>query len=191
MNLTICKGVYNIQYHFTPSEMDKVMTEHFTILVDTAEKKNQHITDYFDERKIKWKKKALNTGDYTLLITACPELGINQDWYFSDELCIERKSGLDEIIGNFNSSSKDGDRVFKEFSRMTGINRNFLIIEDNSIDDIIEGKYASSRAPSAVLRSILTWQARTGFCPLFVNKQNMGKIIYELCLNTLNYHLVK
>ena len=167
------------------------MTEHFTILVDTAEKKNQHITDYFDEHKIRWRNKALNTGDYTLLITACPELGIPKDLYFTDELCIERKNGLDEIIGNFNSSSKDGDRVFKEFSRMSGITRNFLMIENNSMDDIIDGNYTSNRVPSAVLRTMLTWQRRAGFSMIFVNKRNAGKIIYELCLNAFNTHLAK
>lgn len=180
-----------MQYHFTPSEMDKVMIEHFVILVDTAEKRNEHITNYFDEHKILWKSKHLNTGDYTLMITACPELGITQDLYFTDELCIERKNSLDEIIGNFNSSSKDGERVFKEFSRMSGITRNFLMIEGGSIDDILEGKYASSRKPSAVLRSILTWQARTQFCPLFIERENAGKLIYELCLNAFNTHLAK
>ena len=54
---------------FTPKEFDKLMTEHFVILVDTQEKVNKHITDYFDEHKIMWKSKALQTGDYSLLVT--------------------------------------------------------------------------------------------------------------------------
>ena len=47
---------------FTPKEFDKLMTEHFVILVDTQEKVNKHIPDYFEEHKIMRKSKALQTG---------------------------------------------------------------------------------------------------------------------------------
>ena len=41
-----------------------------TILVDTREQKNNHITDYFDRKKINYKRKALNYGDYSFMIPA-------------------------------------------------------------------------------------------------------------------------
>ena len=55
------------------------------------EQKNKHILDYFDQKGIKHKSKALKTGDYSFMIEACPELGFMKDTYFTDELCIEKK----------------------------------------------------------------------------------------------------
>ena len=176
---------------FTPKEFDKLMTEHFVILVDTQEKVNKHITDYFDEHKIMWKSKALQTGDYSLLVTKCEELGIMMDMYFTDELCIERKANLTELVGNFANASKDEGRVFREFRRMYGGVRNYLIVEDTTIEDIIQRNYRSNMNSTAVLRTVLSLQIKNGLTPLFVKKETTPKIIYELCLNALKAHIAK
>ena len=133
---------------FTPKEFDKLMTEHFVILVDTQEKVNKHITDYFDEHKIMWKSKAFN-------------------------------------------ASKDEGRVFREFRRMYGGVRNYLIVEDTTIEDIIQGNYRSNMNSTAVLRTVLSLQIKNGLTPLFVKKETTPKIIYELCLNALKAHIAK
>ena len=52
------------------------------ILVDTREKVNTHITDYFDKKNIKYKKKALDYGDYSFMLPANESLGIPRDLYF-------------------------------------------------------------------------------------------------------------
>lgn len=180
-----------MQLRFTQKEQDKLMSEHFVILVDTQEKVNSHITDYFDEHKILWKNKALETGDYSLMITKCEELGITRDWYLTDELCIERKANLSELVGNFANASKDEGRVFREFRRMYGGVRNYLIIEDTSIEDILRGNYRSSMNSTAVLRTILSLQVKNGITPLFMKKETTGKIIYEICFSALRSHLMK
>jgi ERCC4-type nuclease len=180
-----------MEMRFTPKEFDKLMTEHFVILVDTQEKVNQHITDYFDERQIKWKNKSLQTGDYSLLVTKCEELGIMMDMYFTDELCIERKGSLDELVGNFANASKDEGRVFREFRRMYGGVRNYLIVEDASIEDVLLGNYRSNMNSTAVLRTILSLQVKNGLTPLFVKKEATPKLIYELCLSALKAHIAK
>lgn len=180
-----------MELRFTPKEFDKLMTEHFVILVDTQEKVNTHITDYFDEHKILWKNKALETGDYSLMITKCEELGIARDWYLTDELCIERKANLSELVGNFSNASKDEGRVFREFRRMYGGIRNYLIVEDTTIEDILNGNYRSSMNSTAVLRTILSLQVKNGITPLFMKKQTTPKIIYEICLNALKSHLAR
>ena len=70
------------------------------ILVDTREKVNFHITDYFDRKEIKYKKKALSYGDYSFMISANEKLGILRDLYFTNSCVIERKASLEEISNN-------------------------------------------------------------------------------------------
>ena len=105
------------------------------ILCDTKDKQNSHILDEFDNQKIEHKPKALKTGDYSFMIKACPELGFQYDTYFTDELCIERKNSLSELAGNLAQKSDD-NRIFKELNRMINIERVYLVIENDCLDDI-------------------------------------------------------
>ena len=54
--------VFN-QYKYTDKEVEEIIKS-MIILVDTREKKMDHITEYFDKAKIPYKKKALPYGDY-------------------------------------------------------------------------------------------------------------------------------
>lgn len=45
--------------------MDELISS-MVILVDTREKVNDHILEYFDKKSITYKKKALDYGDYSL-----------------------------------------------------------------------------------------------------------------------------
>ena len=46
------------------------------ILIDTREKSFSHITDYFDRKDIKYKKKALAYGDYSFMLEQNEKLSI-------------------------------------------------------------------------------------------------------------------
>ena len=132
----------------------KELLSHLIVLVDTRDQTNQAITDWFDSNNIRWKTKALKTGDYGLMIESCPELGFQVDTYFSDELCIERKNSVSELAGNFANASKDDDRIFKELNRMINIERNYLLIENDKIEDIFEANLKLAKLPrnSSVVR---------------------------------------
>lgn len=101
----------------------KELLSHMVVLVDTRENTNKNVTDWFDRNNIKWKSRALKTGDYGLMVESCPELGFSIDTYFSDELCIERKNSVSELAGNIANATKDDDRIFKEFNRMINIEK--------------------------------------------------------------------
>lgn len=178
------------QYHLTPKEYDMVMKDHFVILVDTAEKKNQHIISWFEANGINYREKALKTGDYSLLITKCEDVGVMQDWYLTDEVCIERKGSVDELAGNFSSSSKDNDRLLRELGKFDGT-RNYVLIEDGNIEDIIDGKYRSKINGKGLFNALITLQSRSGFWPIFAKKERSGFIIYTLCKSAFDSHLVK
>lgn len=160
------------------------------ILCDTKDKQNSHIIDELDNQKIAHKSKSLKTGDYSFMIKACPELGFQYDTYFTDELCVERKNSLDELAGNLANKSDD-NRIFKEFNRMINIERVYLLIENNKIDDIFTHKYRSEYNPDSFIRTLLTWQSRNGMCIYFIEKENMARMIYELCKSCLDSKILK
>lgn len=160
------------------------------ILCDSKDKKNDHITEEFGKQNIEFKTKALKTGDYSFMIKACPELGFQYDTYFTDELCIERKNSLSELAGNL-AQKTDDNRIFKEMNRMINIERVYLIIEDDCLDDIYAHNYKSEYNPDSYIRTLLTWQARNNMHVYFVKKVNMARTIYELCKNCLDSKILK
>ena len=70
------------------------------ILIDTREKSFSHITDYFDRKDIKYKKKALAYGDYSFMLEQNEKLSIPRPLYFDKKIVVERKGSLEEISGN-------------------------------------------------------------------------------------------
>ena len=78
----------------------KELLSHMIVLVDTRENTNKNVTDWYERNNIKWKSRALKTGDYGLMVESCPELGFSIDTYFSDELCIERKNSKVKLFPN-------------------------------------------------------------------------------------------
>ena len=178
-----------IKRYYTDKEYRQLI-KNMVILVDTRDQTNQHILDELDRQKIKYKKKALKTGDYSFMIEACPELGFHYDSYFVDEITIERKGSLSELAGNLASKSDD-NRIFKEFNRMINVERVYLIVEDDCLDDIYAHNYRSEYNPDSYIRTLLTWQARNNMHIYFVKRENMARTIYELCKNCLDSKILK
>ena len=86
--------------------MDELISS-MVILVDTREKVNDHILEYFDKKNIIYKKKALDYGDYSFMIPANDKLSIPRDLYFMNKVVVERKASLEEISNNL---TKERDR---------------------------------------------------------------------------------
>ena len=55
------------KFKYTESELKKLL-DNMVILIDTREKKNDHITNYFDKHDIKYENKALTCGDYSFYL---------------------------------------------------------------------------------------------------------------------------
>lgn len=177
----------HIKHYYTDKEYKQLLSN-LVILHDSREQTSNHILDYFDKQGIKHEKKALKTGDYSFKISACPELGFNRDVYYTDELCIERKNSVSEIAGNF--CEKD-DRFLKEMNRMINIPHCYILIENDSLQDIVDGNYKSQFNSLSLLRSLLTVQRRSGFYLYFVNADTMGMLIYEICKNVFDNTILK
>lgn len=160
------------------------------ILHDSREQNNTHIIQYFDENGIRHKQRALKTGDYTIMLEADPDFGIYRDMWFSDVLAIERKNSIEELAGNI-ADSNGTARFAREMSRFKDIENVYLVIENDSLDSIIDKKYRTQLNPDSFLRTMLTWQKKSNFYINFVNKKNMGKFIYEVCKNCLDNTILK
>lgn len=176
-----------MRYYYTEKTY-KQLLENLVILHDSRENSSSHILEYFDKHNIKHEKRALKTGDYSFRINACVDLGFPVATYFTDELCIERKNSINEIAGNI--AEKD-DRFMKELNRMINIQDCYILIENDRIDDILEHKYDTKLNELSLFRTLLTTQKRCNFYLNFVKKENMGQMIYEICLNSLNNKILK
>ena len=136
-----------MKQYYTEKKYKELLSK-LVILVDTRESSNKSITEWFDRNGVKWKSRALKTGDYGFMIESCPEMGFLADTYFTDELCIERKNSVSELAGNIANTTKDDDRIFKEFNRMINIEKNYLLIENDSIEDIFTENYKTKLNPT-------------------------------------------
>lgn len=125
------------KYYYTDKEID-TLCKSIVILVDTREKENSHITDWFDQNKVPWKKKALKNGDYSFLLPTSPGLNIDRDLYFDHEIMVERKRNLDEIAGNFTTYRA---RFEEELATFQG--KKYLLLENSSYGDVIKANYRS------------------------------------------------
>ena len=72
--------------HYTDSEIKQKLKE-LVVICDTRENINGHLTSWLDQHHIQHKSRALETGDYSVMLG---------DTTFEDEVAFERKANLDE-----------------------------------------------------------------------------------------------
>lgn len=144
------------------------------ILIDTREKRNEHITKQFDKMKIPYVSQKLDFGDYSF------ELDGES---FENKIVIERKGSLDEIASNFTVGRI---RFRKEFERARSKNCIMhVVIENASWQKIIDGDYRSRFSPSAFQGSLTTWAYKYQYKLDFVPKNDMACFI----LNTFQKYI--
>jgi len=119
------------------------------ILVDTRERKNEHITNSFDKNGIPYKKKALDYGDYSFMLPKNEILSIPRDMMFTSKVVIERKASLEEISGNL---TKERDRFEKELCLAP--KTKVLLIENANYSDIAIGNYQTQYNKKSFLASL-------------------------------------
>ena len=167
-------------YKYTDTEL-KQLLKSITILCDSREKENGHIIDYFTQKNIQYITQALNYGDYSYMLPACKELGINRDIYFYNDIVIERKASLEELSGNL---SKQRERFENEFLRAGKCNIT-LLVEQGSYSDILNHKYKTEFKEKAFMASLMAWEQRYNIKTAFVHMVHSGQYIYS----KFYYHL--
>lgn len=122
-------------FKYTDKEVDELI-KLITILVDTREKKNQHLLDYWASKGIAYKKKSLSYGDYSFMLPKQVKLNIDRDIYFDKKIVIERKGSLEELSGNL---TRERDRLEKELCLAP--KNKVILIEGANYSDVVTGNY--------------------------------------------------
>lgn len=121
-----------MRLRFTETQIKKALKD-MVILVDTREKKTDHILKWFDDHKIKYKITTVKFGDYSAMIPAGSLT--EYDIYFDRDVVVERKANIDELAIN---CTKDRPRLKAEFAHLNKYNTSFyLLIEDPFFDENI------------------------------------------------------
>ena len=150
------------QYRFSVEELKK-LTKSLVVLVDSREKKNDHILSYFTKQGVAYQKTKLDYGDYSFYI---PAAAAGEDIYFHRDIVIERKASLEELSGNL---AQERERFEKEFLLM--------VEEPGGYSSVIAHKYRTEMNPAAYMASLKTWEHRFGTNVQFIDKQYSGYYI--------------
>lgn len=145
-------------------ELEAILSK-MVILIDTREQQIKHITAYFDKKGIKYTRQKLDCGDYSFKV---------DERSYENEIVVERKNSLEELSGNFTTQR---ERFEREFQRCKG--KIILLVENGSIDKILEHKYRSELSVNAFLGSLQTFENRYDINTKFVSYVSAGKIIYS------------
>jgi ERCC4-type nuclease len=135
------------------------------IIVDSREKKILHLTDYFKSESLKYSVDKLDVADYGFYVDGTLQ-----------KCLIERKNSLDEISQNFSSGR---ERFKKEFERL-GDNTCYLVIENNTLADLMNGEYRSNLNKNAFLASLISFENKYNIRTYFTSAKNSGELIAKL-----------
>lgn len=154
--------------HYTDKEISDLLKQ-LTIICDSREQVNGHVTGYFDKNKVAHTTRNLDTGDYSAMIG---------DLTLEHDVVIEKKNGLDEIAGNFTVSRQRFEDEFMR-AKAEGL-KVFLLIENASWSDILLHNYRSQLKPQSLIASLLSWQVRFNITVLFCKPNETGQIIHGI-----------
>ena len=167
----------------TPIE-ELEMLESLTILVDTREQPTERAKKRYQGFGVPYKRAHLNYGDYTFN-AKLP----NGKWLYEEgqivsaPIVIERKMNLDELAQCF---TRERDRFEREFQRAKANNaRVFLLVENSTWENLINGKYRSHYNAKAYLASLCAWIVRYDLQLIFCKEETSGKLIKEFLYREL------
>jgi len=153
----------------TDTQIKKAL-ENITIIIDTRENVNQHITKYFDSKGIKYLYQKLDFGDYSAVLNLD-----GKDIEFFDKISVERKNSLEEISSNL---SKERERFERELTRSIGSRFILMIEESQGYEKIINHQYDTDLNEKSFLGTLFTFGHRYGIDVNFIEKKYAGLFIY-------------
>ncbi|MDE5823793.1 MAG: ERCC4 domain-containing protein [Lachnospiraceae bacterium] len=161
------------QYKFSVEDI-KRLTKQMVILVDSREKKNSHILDYFAKQNIAYRLEKLEYGDYSFMIPASAAGGT--DIYFHRNCVIERKASLEELSGNLAQKRQQFETEFLKAGNDGG--KIYLMVEaPGGYSDIIGHKYRTEFTPAAYMASLKTFEHRFDANIQFISPEYAGYYI--------------
>lgn len=154
------------------------------VVVDTQEKEWLHIANVWNDNGVKFKKRHIKTGDYTIEVTT-PEGKVIK---FDDIIVIERKRNIGEICGNIfdRETIKEGKNRFeRELIRSLNVGTFIVLIEDKDgylkvlTGDHYEGR-ESKVHPNSLNGKLLSYKSEYGFELVWMDPRVSASYIYKL-----------
>ena len=175
-----------MKHYYTANEYKELLKQ-LRIVVDTAEKENTAITDFFDKRGVPYIDRKLRNGDYNFRIDQAPCYGFPTDTYFTDELMIERKNSLSELASSINNEA-----FHYELKRARPIEHKYLLVEQpNGWQGILDHDYRNKYSEKAFWNTLHTFEVEYGLRIKFLPKEAMGLAIYSICKAVLDSKILK
>ena len=164
------------------------LLESFRILIDTREQPTRRARKRYESFGCPFERVTLNYGDYAYnAVLPSGEPIFNTLETVSPMCAVERKMDLDELAQCFTRSRK---RFEREFQRATDHKaRIFLIVENGSWENLVNGKYRSRFNPKAFLASVSAFTIRYNMCLQFCKEETSGTIIKEFLYRDLKERL--
>ena len=180
-----------------PFEIKEAL-ESFQILVDTREQPTERSKQRLAAMGFPYQRATLSYGDYsyTAMVNGKPLHDLTST---IEPFCIvERKMSIDELANNFCEKQKASPKVLEwnkahpgerplrnrfeyEFRRAADHGaRMFLIVENATWENVINGKYRSRMDPHALFGSILAFCVRYHIMLIMCKEETSGKLIGEL-----------
>lgn len=166
---------------YTDSEIQKILKA-MVILVDSREKSNSHLLEYWDKHGIKYEVMGIPVGDYSFALEPIPELDLPHKQFFYNDIILERKNSLEELSGCF---SQTRERFNDEWSRCYA-KRKYLLVENNTYEDLVNGRYNTKYNSKSFLGSLHSFNAKYGLEVVFMPNKELSPVFI---LATFQYYL--
>lgn len=168
-------------------EQKKVL-ESFQILVDSREQETERAKKRYQSFEVPYHRATLNYGDYTYnAVLPDGNKIFDLDKTIIPFCTVERKMSLDELAGCFTRSR---ERFKNEFEKAADHEcRIFLICENSSWENLLNGKYRSKFNANAFLASSVAWMIRYNMNVIFCKEETSGKLIKEILYRDLKERL--
>lgn len=170
-----------------PVEIKHVLNS-MTVLVDSREKPGERAERRYSNFGCEYERVTLDYGDYSYNATLPNGEKIYSTVGRISPLCsVERKESLDELAGCFTNSR---ERFEREFQRAKDHDcRIYLLVENASWENLLNGKYRSLFNPNAFTGSVTAWMIRYNMNLIFCKEESSSRLIKEICYRDLKERL--
>ena len=158
------------------------------IIVDSNEQPSRQAKKRYEAFGCPYVRQKIDYGDYTYnFVLPSGKWLYEPNTRVFPPVSIERKADLVELSQCFCQSRQ---RFEREFERALKNNASmYLLVEDATWENLINGRYATHYNPKAYFSSITAWQARYGIQTIFCKSETSGKIIKEILYRELKERL--
>ena len=159
----------------------------FSVLIDKREQDTERARKRYKAFSVPYDRATLDYGDYTFnaIINGVPIY--DTDSRICPKCAVERKMNLDELAACFTHERK---RFQAEMERAKTENAKvFLLVEDASWENLVNGRYKSKFNPTAFLASITAWMVRYDLQVIMCKAETSGRLIKDILYRDLKERL--